>query len=136
PASCPRCALPCCTRCGRYGMNKQTHHKGTKSTKKKKRTGRNRGNGERHEKSILLLSLLPPVQSCHSRGETMKDEYPLLAASDVHKTYRKNVDQVRVLRGLDLEVQAGEFACVVGASGSGKSTMLHLLGTLDRPDKA
>src|SRR5438094_4449786 len=64
----------------------------------------------------------------------MKD-CPLLAARDLHKTYRKNADQVRVLRGLDLEVQAGEFACVVGASGSGKSTMLHLLGTLDRPDK-
>jgi lipoprotein-releasing system ATP-binding protein len=65
----------------------------------------------------------------------MKDDYPLLAAIDLHKTYRRNADQVRVLRGLDLEVQAGEFACVVGASGSGKSTMLHLLGTLDRPDK-
>ena len=60
---------------------------------------------------------------------------PLLTATDLHKTYRKNADQVRVLRGLDLEVQAGEFVCVVGASGSGKSTMLHLLGTLDRPDK-
>src|SRR5260370_23772379 len=67
--------------------------------------------------------------------EVMKDECPLLAACDLHKTYRKNADQVRVMRGLDLEVQAGEFACVVGASGSGKSTMLHLLGTLDRPDK-
>src|SRR5438270_2035360 len=67
--------------------------------------------------------------------EVMKDECPLLVASDLHKTYRKNADQVRVLRGLDLEVEAGEFACVVGASGSGKSTMLHLLGTLDRPDQ-
>src|SRR5229473_7573699 len=65
----------------------------------------------------------------------MKDENPLLAASDLHKTYRKNANQVPVLRGLDLEVEAGEFACVVGASGSGKSTMLHLLGTLDRPDQ-
>ncbi len=59
----------------------------------------------------------------------------LLTATDLHKTYRKNADQVRVLRGLDLEVEAGEFVCVVGASGCGKSTMLHLLGTLDRPDK-
>src|SRR5207248_2543387 len=67
--------------------------------------------------------------------EVMKDECPLLEACDLHKTYRKNADQVRVLRGLDLEVEAGEFACVVGASGSGKSTMLHLLGTIDRPDK-
>jgi lipoprotein-releasing system ATP-binding protein len=39
-----------------------------------------------------------------------------------------------VLRGLDLEVHEGEFLSVVGASGSGKSTMLHLLGTLDKPD--
>ena len=67
--------------------------------------------------------------------EVMKDECPLLVASDLHKTYRKNADQVRVLRRCDLEVEAGEFACVVGASGSGKSTMLHLLGTLDRPDQ-
>src|SRR5229473_2756908 len=59
----------------------------------------------------------------------------LLTATDLHKTYRKNADQVRVLRGLDLEVETGEFVCVVGASGCGKSTMLHLLGTLDRPDK-
>src|SRR6266436_3990177 len=65
----------------------------------------------------------------------MKDHCPLLTATDLHKTYRKNADQVRVLRGLDLEVEAGEFVCVVGASGCGKSTMLHLLGTLDRPDK-
>ena len=65
----------------------------------------------------------------------MKDDCPLLAACGLYKTYRKNADQVRVLRGLDLEVGAGEFACVVGASGSGKSTMLHLLGTLDRPDQ-
>src|SRR5437667_7255915 len=115
-------------------MNKSLTDKDTKSTKKKG-TGGSKGNKERYEKIILCYLLLPPVQSRHSRGETMKDEYPLLVASDLHKTYRKNVDQVRVLRGLDLEVQAGEFACVVGASGSGKSTMLHLLGTLDRPDK-
>src|SRR5207244_7178962 len=54
--------------------------------------------------------------------------------SDLHKTYRKNADKVRVLRGLDLEVFPGEFLSVVGASGSGKSTLLHLLGTLDQPD--
>jgi lipoprotein-releasing system ATP-binding protein len=59
----------------------------------------------------------------------------MLIATDLHKTYRKNADKVDVLRGLNLEVDAGEFACVVGASGCGKSTLLHLLGTLDRPDQ-
>jgi lipoprotein-releasing system ATP-binding protein len=60
---------------------------------------------------------------------------PLLAAVNLHKTYRKHAIQVPVLGGLDLEVSAGEFLSVVGASGSGKSTLLHLLGTLDRPDQ-
>src|SRR5438046_2572524 len=60
---------------------------------------------------------------------------PLLSASNLHKTYRRNAERVEVLRGLDLDVHEGEFISVLGASGSGKSTMLHLLGTLDRPDE-
>jgi lipoprotein-releasing system ATP-binding protein len=65
----------------------------------------------------------------------MCDIVPLLSAHNLHKTYRKHANKVQVLRGVDLEVHAGEFLSVVGASGSGKSTMLHLLGTLDRPDE-
>src|SRR6201981_3581642 len=64
----------------------------------------------------------------------MRESLPLLTAANLHKTYRRNADLVRVLRGLDLDVYPGEFLSVVGASGSGKSTMLHLLGTLDAPD--
>jgi lipoprotein-releasing system ATP-binding protein len=60
---------------------------------------------------------------------------PLLTATGLFKTYHRHAEKVRVLRGLDLEVQAGEFLCIVGMSGSGKSTLLHLLGTLDRPDQ-
>lgn len=59
----------------------------------------------------------------------------MLTAVNIHKTYRKDAVAVPVLRGLDLEADAGEFLSVLGASGSGKSTMLHLLGTLDRPDE-
>jgi lipoprotein-releasing system ATP-binding protein len=65
----------------------------------------------------------------------MHDSVPLLRAVNLRKTYRKYADKVEVLRGLDLEVGEGEFVSVLGASGSGKSTMLHLLGTLDRPDE-
>src|ERR1700737_5544788 len=64
----------------------------------------------------------------------MMETNPLLSAVNLHKTYRRSADKVQVLRGLDLEVYEGEFLSVIGASGSGKSTMLHLLGTLDRPD--
>jgi lipoprotein-releasing system ATP-binding protein len=65
----------------------------------------------------------------------MRDDMPILTAEGLHKTYRKHAINVQVLRGLDLEVQQGEFLSVVGASGCGKSTMLHLLGTLDQPDE-
>jgi lipoprotein-releasing system ATP-binding protein len=59
----------------------------------------------------------------------------MIVAENLHKTYRRNAEQVRVLDGLDLEVETGEFLSIVGASGSGKSTLLHLLGTLDKPDE-
>jgi lipoprotein-releasing system ATP-binding protein len=59
---------------------------------------------------------------------------PVLVASNLHKTYRRHADQVKVLLGVNLEVRDREFLSVIGASGSGKSTLLHLLGTLDRPD--
>jgi len=64
----------------------------------------------------------------------MIDANPLLSAVHLQKTYRRSAEKVQVLRGLNLEVHEGEFLSVIGASGSGKSTMLHLLGTLDKPD--
>jgi lipoprotein-releasing system ATP-binding protein len=64
----------------------------------------------------------------------MMEAHPLLSAVNLKKTYRRSADKVRVLCGLDLEVREGEFLSVIGASGSGKSTMLHLFGTLDKPD--
>jgi lipoprotein-releasing system ATP-binding protein len=64
----------------------------------------------------------------------MLDTVPLLTATNLHKTYRKDAVEVRVLQGLDLDVYPGEFLSVVGASGCGKSTLLHLLGTIDKPD--
>jgi lipoprotein-releasing system ATP-binding protein len=65
----------------------------------------------------------------------MLETVPLLTATNLHKTYRKDAVEVRVLQGLDLEVYPGEFLSVVGASGCGKSTLLHLLGTIDKPDQ-
>ncbi len=58
---------------------------------------------------------------------------PLLAALDLEKEYRIGPETVRVLRGVTLTVDAGESVAVIGASGVGKSTLLYLLGALDRP---
>ena len=54
--------------------------------------------------------------------------------SALDKFYTVGTQRIHVLRGLDLEVAEGEMLAIVGASGVGKSTMLHLLGGLDRAD--
>ncbi len=52
----------------------------------------------------------------------------------LNKTYTVGQQRIHVLRDLDLDVRQGEMVAIVGASGVGKSTLLHLLGGLDRPD--
>ncbi|MCC5785373.1 MAG: ABC transporter ATP-binding protein [Phycisphaerales bacterium] len=62
------------------------------------------------------------------------DQTPILEARDVRKTYRLGRVDVPVLKGASITAARGEWLAILGASGSGKSTMLHLLGGLDRPD--
>lgn len=57
-----------------------------------------------------------------------------LTATSIVKSYRNARGKVEVLRGADLSVEAGEMIAIVGASGVGKSTMLHVLGGLDSLD--
>jgi len=58
----------------------------------------------------------------------------MLRAEGIHKIYRDGKKDLRVLKGIDLEVGKGETVSVVGPSGAGKSTLLHILGGLDRPN--
>jgi lipoprotein-releasing system ATP-binding protein len=60
---------------------------------------------------------------------------PFIEARGIVKSYRVGNTPLVVLRDLDLEVAAGEMVAIVGASGVGKSTLLHVLGGLDRADR-
>jgi lipoprotein-releasing system ATP-binding protein len=59
---------------------------------------------------------------------------PVLRATGLFKSYESASRGVSVLRGVDLDLTEGEAVAVVGESGVGKSTLLHILGGLDRPD--
>ncbi len=58
---------------------------------------------------------------------------PLIQARNLEKTFFSNGNRVDVLSGVDLDILPGESLAIVGASGVGKSTLLHIIGTLERP---
>jgi lipoprotein-releasing system ATP-binding protein len=58
----------------------------------------------------------------------------LVKARGIRKSYAQGVSELEILKGVDVDIRAGEAVSIVGASGAGKSTLLHILGTLDRPN--
>jgi putative ABC transport system ATP-binding protein len=57
----------------------------------------------------------------------------MISVKNLHKTYGHGSAATHALKGIDIEVGAGEFVAIMGRSGSGKSTLLHILGLLDMP---
>jgi lipoprotein-releasing system ATP-binding protein len=64
----------------------------------------------------------------------MRSEMAVLIANDIHKSYPLDGMQLKILKGVDLEIEKGNIVALMGPSGSGKSTLLNILGTLDQPD--
>jgi putative ABC transport system ATP-binding protein len=58
---------------------------------------------------------------------------PVIELRNIERTYTSGEVQVRAVRGVSLTIEPGEFVAIMGASGSGKSTMMNTLGCLDRP---
>ena len=66
---------------------------------------------------------------------TTLNDHPVIQLDNVHKIYDSSDVRVHAMRGVSLSVEGAEFVAIMGASGSGKSTMMNILGCLDRPTK-
>ena len=72
-----------------------------------------------------------PAETAPVGGATAT--HAVIRVEDIHKYYQLGEGRVHALRGVSVEVESGEFMAVMGASGSGKSTFMNILGCLDRP---
>jgi lipoprotein-releasing system ATP-binding protein len=69
----------------------------------------------------------------YGKGTPADPRQPILEARQLRKVYGQGASAVTVLDGVNLEIAAGEMVAIMGPSGTGKSTLLHLLAALDRP---
>jgi len=81
--------------------------------------------------TITQNETISQVEPARAEGATLAG--PVIRVEDVHKYYDLGENKVHALRGVSVEIGRGEFVAIMGASGSGKSTFMNLLGCLDKP---
>src|ERR1035437_4350085 len=82
-----------------------------------------------HHRLQKALSCLLSLQ----RKNNMADSESLITVKDLTKTYRTGDIEVHALSAISLDIKKGEFVAIMGASGSGKSTFMNIIGCLDSP---
>jgi putative ABC transport system ATP-binding protein len=82
-----------------------------------------------------VQAAMPTVQLAGAAASTNGGpQTPVIEIHDLRRTYGEGESVVQALAGVDLRMMPGEFLAIMGASGSGKSTMMNILGLLDEPD--
>lgn len=87
---------------------------------------------------------MSPATTQHSQADEYEDDSDqaiddtsreVIKLVNVHKTYLLGIEGVPALRGVGLTINDGEFVTILGTSGGGKTTMLNIIGTIDKPSK-
>ena len=76
---------------------------------------------------------LPFTRSVEVPMNAGSDDHPIIELRDVRKSYKSAAGDFPALKGIDLQIKAGEFVSIIGKSGSGKSTLLNMITGIDRP---